>query len=99
MAKKAKRKVRRGRHSTKAQTVSQYLTYNFVDKDPVIDELRTRIADAGLSWQEIKAKSGVSVGTMRGWFTKNTRRPQSATVEAVGRAIGYKRIWVKFNKA
>jgi len=95
---KAKRKAKKGRHSTGVQKISQYLSYRFVDKDPVIDELRTLIADDGSSWQDINARSGVSVTTLRGWFTKNTRRPQSASIEAVGRAIGRKRIWVK-NKA
>jgi hypothetical protein len=34
---------------------------------------------------------------MHNWFFGTTRRPQSATLEAAGRALGYKRVWVKNN--
>lgn len=42
----------------------------------------------------ISKKSNVSAATPRGWFLGVTRRPQSATIEAVGRAFGWKRRWV-----
>jgi hypothetical protein len=36
---------------------------------------------------------------MQGWFRGKTRRPQNATIEATGRALGFKRTWVKNGKA
>jgi transcriptional regulator with XRE-family HTH domain len=76
-------------------TLRLYKTYNFRNKDPVIDELRTLKKDVKMSDADIANKSGVSIGTLKGWFDGPVRRPQSATVEAVGRALGYKRGWVK----
>lgn len=66
-----------------------YRTYNFVDKDPVIDELRTIVKDDGSSYSEINEKSGVSYGTLRNWFHGETKRPQFATVSAVAKSLGY----------
>jgi transcriptional regulator with XRE-family HTH domain len=74
--------------------VHSYATYLFRDKDPVIDELRTMKQDAGVSDKEISETSGVSTTTLYNWFQGKTRRPQSSTTEAVGRALGKKRAWV-----
>lgn len=65
-----------------------YKSYNFVDKDPVIDLVRTTVEDSKLSYQKIHEDSGVSVTTLRNWFYKKTRRPQFCTVAAVVRACG-----------
>jgi DNA-binding phage protein len=67
-----------------------YKSYNFVDKDPVIDLLRMIIADQHLSYGKISDLSGVSEYTLRGWFDGKTRRPQFATVAAVMGALGYR---------
>lgn len=79
-----------------------YLTYRayvFKDKDPVIDELRT------LAQQKFGGKlnhkvlrtinddGGPSVSCMAGWFFKDTKRPFSASTEAAGRALGFRRVW------
>lgn len=74
--------------------------YRFINKDPVIDELRTKFADSGRkvtgkALREIAEAGGPTVACMQGWFTGKTRRPQNATVEAAGRAVGLKRVWVK----
>ncbi len=78
-----------------ATTISTYRTYNFKDKDPVIDQVRTMWQDSGLKLSAVSEESGVSSTTLYNWFDGDTRRPQSATVEAVGRALGYERRWVK----
>lgn len=70
-----------------------YKTYRFKDKDPVIDQIRTLKKDAGMSNLEIHEKSDVSVSTLNNWFKGGTRRPQNATIEAVGRSLGKKRVW------
>jgi hypothetical protein len=80
-----------------------YGSYVFRTKDPVIDELRTLIEDAQgrkikhASLTQIERDGGPSTAAMRGWFFGKTRRPQSPAVEAAGRAIGFKRKWVKMN--
>jgi DNA-binding phage protein len=64
-----------------------YKSYNFVDKDPIIDFARTRVyANGGPN--KMATASGVSPGTLYGWFHKKTRRPQFATVAAVLLACG-----------
>jgi transcriptional regulator with XRE-family HTH domain len=84
---------------TRTIIASVYKTYNFKDKDPVIDELRTMVKAQKISHRIIHEASGVSVSTLNNWFHGATRRPQSATVEAVGRALGFKRVWTKVKKA
>ena len=67
-----------------------YNSYNFVDKDPVIDKVRTLVKREGLKYSEIHKLSGVTVGTMHNWFEGKTKRPQYATVMAVVHALGYR---------
>lgn len=80
-----------------------YRSYVFRTKDPVIDELRTIIQDEkgklnAKALREIEKDGGPSASCMGGWFFGKVRRPQSATVEAAGRSLGYKRKWVKDTK-
>jgi len=87
------------------RTFAPYKSYNFRTKDPVIDQLRTMFQDEfggvnGLKHKALAAvheEGGPSTTCMRAWFFGKTRRPTSAAVEAAGRAIGYKREWVKMN--
>jgi DNA-binding phage protein len=72
-----------------------YTSYNFVDKDPVIDRMRTLVKREGLSYGEISGKSGVASSTMHSWFDGKTKRPQYATVMAVVHALGYRSVFVK----
>lgn len=65
----------------------RYKTYSFVDKDPIIDRVRTAVNDSGESITAIHNKSGVSTACMHNWFKGRTRRPQFATVNAVLRAV------------
>jgi hypothetical protein len=65
----------------------------------VIDELRTMVEDKfgarvnAKALGEIAAEGGPSASCMRAWFFGTTKRPTSATVEAAGRSMGYKRVW------
>jgi AraC-like DNA-binding protein len=65
-----------------------YHTYNFIEKDPVIDLLRTRMECMHMTMKELASRSGVSESTLKGWFSGSTRRPQFATCQAVARALG-----------
>lgn len=79
-----------------------YKSYVFKNKDPVIDELRT-IAQGMYgdvkhkTLAQIERNGGPTASCMSGWFHGATKRPSSSTVEAAGRAMGYKRKWVKSN--
>jgi transcriptional regulator with XRE-family HTH domain len=66
-----------------------YKSYNFTTKDPVIDELRTLVQDAGASYKQINEESGVSTSCLYGWFNGATRRPSHAAVAAVASVLGY----------
>jgi hypothetical protein len=81
-----------------------YKSYVFRTKDPVIDELRTMVEDHfgarvnGRALGSIEAEGGPSTSAMRGWFFGKTRRPTSATVEAAGRSMGFKRVWQRMKE-
>lgn len=66
--------------------------YRFIDKDPVIDVIRTEAQRYGnLSHKqlvELSLESGVSVGTLHNWFEGETRRPQSLSTRFVLQALG-----------
>jgi hypothetical protein len=79
-----------------------YKSYLFRDKDPAIDEFRTIVqsADGGnritrKSLKAIETGGGPQVGTVANWFFGSVKRPQNATLEAAGRALGYHRVWRK----
>lgn len=67
-----------------------YKSYSFIDKDPIIDEVRGVFDASGATYKSIEADSGVTYQTMRNWFEGKTRRPQAATINAVLRALGKK---------
>jgi hypothetical protein len=67
-----------------------YKSYNFIDKDPMIDEIRTIVEQSGASYKWVHENSNVAVGTLTAWFDGKTRRPQAATMNAVLRALGKK---------
>jgi hypothetical protein len=93
--------VTRRQDKNVSRTLRMYGTYSFVTKDPVIDELRTIIQDLakreGVSFnvmcKRLSIASSVSLAAIMGWFKGKTRRPQSASIEAVGRAAGKRRTW------
>jgi hypothetical protein len=76
-----------------------YKSYVFRTKDPAIDELRTlaekhfgkRINSKMLS--QISEEGGPTPSCMRAWFFGATMRPKNPTLEAAGRAMGYRRVW------
>jgi hypothetical protein len=72
----------------------KYKSYLFVDKDPVIDALRTNVSEAKIKYSQLSEDSGVSATTISNWFGGRTRRPQFCTVMAVTRALGKKGIAV-----
>lgn len=71
------------------RTLITYRTYSFKEKDPIIDQLKTILADEKLSYQRVHELTGVSVSTLYGWFYGSTKRPQHATAMAVVRGAGW----------
>ena len=71
-------------------TAPIYKSYLFIDKDPIIDRLRTAITKSRLSYEQIEARSGVKVQTLHSWFGGKVRTPRYATIAAVASAIGFK---------
>jgi hypothetical protein len=67
-----------------------YKSYNFIDKDPLIDEIRTVFDEAQVTYKWVEDESGVTAKTLSKWFDGKTKRPQAATINAVLRALGYK---------
>jgi hypothetical protein len=68
--------------------MKKYTMYVFKDRDPIIEELRSVVADSGLKYKQI-AESGTSTSTLYSWFKKRkTRRPQFATISNVALACG-----------
>jgi transcriptional regulator with XRE-family HTH domain len=72
-----------------------YRSYNFRDKDPVIDRIRTIVQKEGLRYKDIERLSSVKAQTLTNWFEGETKRPQFATIAAVTYALGYKTDFVK----
>lgn len=56
-------------------------SYNFVEKKPVIDEMRTLIDHA--AYREVSNDTHVSVSTLRAWFSGKTISPRTQTVNRV----------------
>jgi len=81
--------------ANKRTSLRLYSSYNFSDKDPVIDKVRTLVNREHMSYGEIHERSGVTVSTIRGWLDGKTRRPQYATVMAVVHALGYRSTFLK----
>lgn len=75
-------------------------SYRFIDKDPVIDEMRTVVQDEGLikKLKIVADLSSLSVGTIDSWFNGKTKRPQNASIMAVMTSLGYQRKWEKSRK-
>jgi DNA-binding phage protein len=78
-----------------SRTLKVYKSYNFIDKDPIVDYTRTRVyANGGPA--KVARESDVSPTTLYGWYRGRTRRPQFATVAAVLLACGETHINLKY---
>jgi hypothetical protein len=78
-------------------------SYLFRNKDPEIDRIRTLIQERHKTTsaevlEQIADDGGPTAGTLHAWFHGKTLRPQNATLEAAGRALGMQRVWVKLGK-
>lgn len=67
-----------------------YKSYNFIDKDPIIDYLRTPVQESGMTYKAIADASGVSRQTIYNMLDGKTLKPQAATINAILRTVGHK---------
>jgi hypothetical protein len=91
--------------STKANGFRSYDAYRFTSKDPAIDAFRTVAQDyfrkrilIAEDYRQIEEQGGPTAGCIKQWLVGKTRRPQNATLEAAGRALGYQRVWRRMGK-
>lgn len=89
MTKTASRTKRGIGDNRKVGTMRLYRSYNFVDKDPAIDKLRTVVQREKVSQKNLGILSGVSPTTITNWFEGKTKRPQHTTLAAAAAALGY----------
>ena len=75
-----------------------YKSYSFIDKDPIIDRLRTALKDSGMSYADVEREGGPTASCLGAWFDGNTKRPQFATAMAAARAMGYDLVLAKDGK-
>jgi hypothetical protein len=69
-----------------------YRNYRFLDKDPIIDAVRTVVkSEEHLKNNHVHQISGVATATLDNWFEGTTRKPQNATICQVTGALGYVR--------
>lgn len=68
-----------------------YRTYRFIDKDPIIDAMRSIRADGHLKTKDDAALAGLAAGTLAGWFDGDTRQPKNSSVTAYTSSHGYVR--------
>ena len=77
--------------------IRTYRTYRYIDKNPVIDRVRTIVQDEGL-YKKLKIVheiSGVATSTLDNWFHGDTKNPQHGTVAAVVTSLGWREEFVK----
>lgn len=85
-----------------ARFIMRYRGYNYINKNPVIDKVKTILQDEGLYSKKQRSTlhklTGVAVGTFDGWFEGDTRNPQHGTIMATLGGIGYEEQFVKSRK-
>src|SRR4051812_4516259 len=77
-----------------------YRTYSFINKNPVIDKVRTLLQEEGL-FKQLGAVADISTvgrGTLDKWFHGDTKNPQHHTIAAVITSLGYEEQFVKQTK-
>lgn len=87
MAKRKRKKPAHGRPGT----MKIYRAYFFRGQDPAIAEVKAFTQGSTLT--AVERNGGPATGTLTNWFNGKTKRPQNATLEAAGRALGFRRVW------
>ncbi len=82
-----------------ARFILRYRGYNYTQKNPVIDKVRTLLQEEGLYSKKkrnlLHQLTGVAVATYDGWFEGDTIDPRHTTIAATIGALGYEERFVK----
>lgn len=62
--------------------------YEFKDHDPVLDQIDSLLALAEMTIKRLDELGAATIGTLRSWQVRKTKRPQFATVQRIVRACG-----------
>lgn len=62
--------------------------YRFLDKDPIIDIIRTAVFKSRIPIKLIAAQARIRPATISRWLYGDTRRPQNYTIQAVLTVLG-----------
>ncbi len=73
---------------SKKRSIVTYRSYNFIDKDPAIDVVRTMVQQSNKTYKNIAENGGPTPTTLYNWFDGKTKRPQFCTLIAAARAVG-----------
>ena len=67
-------------------------TYNWIDKDPVVDKCMALANKMGLrgAYGKMSLLTGMSASTFANWDKGNTKKPQHASVACFVEALGHK---------
>ena len=66
-----------------ARTITQYTSYNFVDKDPIFDRIWYIMDIQGISLKQLADASGLTYTTLWNWKNGKTRNAYFANVVRV----------------
>jgi hypothetical protein len=69
-------------------SLTTYKSYNFVDKDPAIDVVRTMVQASNKTYTEIHDSGGPTKSCLHSWFDGKVKRPHFCTLAAATRAVG-----------
>lgn len=78
-----------GHNSGNRGSLRLYRSYNFVDKDPAIDQLRTAMEDEGIDARKLHILSNVGQTTIDNWMEGKTKSPQHRTLAAAAASMGF----------
>jgi transcriptional regulator with XRE-family HTH domain len=63
-------------------------SYNFVDKHPIIDVIRTAIEESPYSPSRVAELAGLNHATITRWLNGGTRNPRAHSIDRVAAALG-----------
>lgn len=70
------------------RTLGVEKAYNFVDKAPIIDRIRTILNGMGWSYKELSLHSGISYSGLYAIFEGKTKDPRFSTIASIVIALG-----------
>jgi transcriptional regulator with XRE-family HTH domain len=68
-------------------------SYNFIDKDPLVDVIRTAVQRSGKTYRSIALDTGLSHVTINRLFSGQTRKPTLNTILVLGAYFNMSLTW------